>query len=260
MKNLIGALRDYFLLLSEGHTLKDKVSIFLYLLKSPTHLINKNHSTKFLFPVTIKNKDGLFADNPDIFTACTVTKNYEKQLRRYFKVDKEGCFIDVGANVGKYTVLVGKDMEERVISIEPNPKNAKILRKNVGINNLKNVLVVEKACYYKRGKMKLWLDKKGTGGNSLDRQLIRDEYVEVEVDTLDNIAKEAGIKKVGFMKIDIEHNEDNVLRGAKKILKRDHPKIIFEAYTEPESLKIKRSLNIFGYKIRKIDKFDYLAV
>ena len=54
---------------------------------------------------------------------------------------KDGdIFIDVGANIGYYSVLVGKIVGEsgQVISVEPIPTTAKVLKYNVKLNKLKN--------------------------------------------------------------------------------------------------------------------------
>jgi hypothetical protein len=79
------------------------------------------------------------------------------------------------------------------------------------------------------------------------------------VDTLDNVINRDKIKNVKLIKIDVEGAESDVLRGAKKILKRDHPRIIFEAWDEKNLNKIKKILILFKYQIKRIGYEDYLA-
>ena len=68
---------------------------------------------------------------------------------------KEGdIIIDAGADIGLFSVLAAFKVKEkgRVIAVEPEPNNLKILRENVELNYLKNVIIVPKALYDKPGK------------------------------------------------------------------------------------------------------------
>lgn len=61
---------------------------------------------------------------------------------------KEGdVFLDVGANIGYYSILGGKIVGKngRVISVEPIDSTARILKYNIKLNKLKNVKVIQKA-------------------------------------------------------------------------------------------------------------------
>ena len=55
--------------------------------------------------------------------------------------------IDLGANIGYYTCilakLVGKD--GKVFAFEPDPRNLKLLEKNIKVNEYNNVVIVDKA-------------------------------------------------------------------------------------------------------------------
>ena len=62
--------------------------------------------------------------------------DYEKPLRKYFNL-KEGVFVDVGANLGKYTILMAKRLKNKgtVVGIEPEAHTVDLLKENVKINN-----------------------------------------------------------------------------------------------------------------------------
>ena len=65
---------------------------------------------------------------------------------------KEGdVFVDVGANIGYYTILGSKLVGSKglVIAVEPVPDTVKILRFNLRLNDIKNVLVIDKAAWSK---------------------------------------------------------------------------------------------------------------
>lgn len=57
--------------------------------------------------------------------------------------------IDAGANAGVFTVMASYLVGEsgRIIAVEPDPENLATLKKNIEINSLKNVEVVEKALF-----------------------------------------------------------------------------------------------------------------
>lgn len=63
-------------------------------------------------------------------------------------------FLDIGANLGYYTLLLA-DNFERVVAVEPIPHNAYLLKKSLNLNGLTNVEVVEKAVAYKSGKVRM---------------------------------------------------------------------------------------------------------
>jgi hypothetical protein len=68
-----------------------------------------------------------------------------KQLRCLLKVLRRGVFIDVGAYVGFYTVLVARH-GWKVVAFEPNPINAILLRYNIALHGVGDrVVVVDKA-------------------------------------------------------------------------------------------------------------------
>lgn len=60
----------------------------------------------------------------------------------YYGRDLHGTVVDIGANVGSFTVLAAQTAE-RVIAYEPDPRNVACLRKNVKANNLTNVTIHE---------------------------------------------------------------------------------------------------------------------
>jgi FkbM family methyltransferase len=116
-----------------------------------------------------------------------------------------------------------------VVAVEPEPKNVALLVKNVknaraGINN---VLIVEKGIRDRKKKAKLYLSNLGTGLHSLKGT---GRFIEIDVDTLDNIVSELGLKKVDFIKIDVEGNEVEVLRGARKLLSLPNINLAIETH------------------------------
>lgn len=147
---------NFFALMKEGYRLKDKLIIFRFYLKSPIHFLNYIRGVKNSRDLTgnvfIKNKYGLFfcGDNFASLSGCC---SISEPIMRKYLILKEGVAIDAGANCGMFTIPLARMLGEmgRVISIEPEKKNVKLLKKNVSLNRLKNVTVIEKGCFSKGG-------------------------------------------------------------------------------------------------------------
>ena len=137
---------------------------------------------------------------------------------------------------------------EKVYAFEPNPKSFNILKKNVK----KNVSVFPFAITNKSGTdfLKIPKGKKGYSnqGGSLRNVKLDKNFGKIKVITkkLDDI----NLKNIGFIKIDAEGSELNVLNGAKKIIKKYKPTLLIEIeeryISEPIEKSLKRILD-FGY-------------
>ena len=256
----------FFVLMKEGYRLRDKIIIFAYHLKAPVHLFNyltgKKNSRKLLGNVFIKNDNGLFFCGKNFSSVFGAISTCEPEVRNEFLI-KEGVALDIGANLGMFTIPLARKLGSngKVISIEAERNNVRLLKENVRLNELNNVIVIGKGVYSKKGEMELNIDEHGTGGHSIQKtkvsQFCKKEVI--EVDTIDNILKNLKIKRVDIIKIDIEGGESDAFKGAEKTLEKYHPKIIFEALDGEEKNKIGAILSEYGYKVRKIGEWNYVA-
>lgn len=262
-KHIKSYIKDYYTIIREGKALRDQLILFWYFAKIPLRMfyriIGKKYQPLLSSGVTIKNQDGLFFCGSSFLRAQGGISTYELENKKYFNL-KEGVFVDIGANMGRYTIIQGKKLKRgKVISIEPEPITFEILKKNIKLNSLKNVIPVKMACSNSRGIMDFWLGAEGDGtAHSLIEIKNRSRKISVEVDTLDNIMKKLKIKKVDLIKVDVEGLEPEVFRGANKTLK-NHPKIVFEALTENKLNECKKELLKHGYKIKRLSDRDFYA-
>ncbi len=249
-------IKKLFQITWQGETYKDKFFILSYFILKFFQII-RNH--KLLGNVTVKSKDGIFFCGDNMYTVWCGSSFHERELRPFINLD-HGVFIDVGANIGKFSIILGKKMGRlgKIIAVEPHPSNFAILKKNILLNKLKNVIPQNIALSDSNGKLKLYIDKEGTGGHSLGVKR-GESAITVEADTMDNMIRKLKIKKVDLIKIDVEGAEALVLKGAKNILKTSHPKIAFEAWDKPHLKMVKGILDKFGYTIQRIDSDNYFA-
>jgi len=158
-------------------------------------------------------------------------ENYERELIYLYKLLAPGStFIDVGANMGIYTLVASRLVGEagRVIAFEPSAQSFPLLRKNIALNGLTNVLALPEALSHEIGRTRLYHGPDPVS-NSLGRGLSWDgDAEEVATETLDNVLHRTSLMRVDAIKIDVEGAEELVLRGALKTLTRVRPIIVFE--------------------------------
>lgn len=171
-----------------------------------------------------------------------------RQAKKFSELEKKNdVFIDVGANLGAYTLNLS-DHFRKIVSFEPLPVASHILRANVMINNIKNCNIVDKAVGNFNGKAVLNLDPKDTGKSSLIKKENHLGEYEVDIVTLDSYF--SNFRDISMIKIDVEGSELEVLEGAKLILNKQHPIIQFELdniNNNDSASKILKLLKSFGY-------------
>jgi len=192
--------------------------------------------------VIINKRTALFVRSNNLqedFTIATLL--HEPFVAKIFKPDPGDVVIDVGAHIGSYTVRCAKAVGEKglVIAFEPDPENFKVLLLNVKMNNLKNVIAFPYAVGKSNGIIKLHKSK-FTGFHSTVR--FPQGYIgsiKVKVITLDALTENIGVKKIDWIKIDVEGGEAEVLEGAVNTLKLSK-RIIIEVWKS----NLKRVLNL----------------
>jgi FkbM family methyltransferase len=122
-------------------------------------------------------------------------------------------FLDVGANVGQYSIPLSSHFR-RVVAVEPNPVAARILLENIERNRIKNIQVITKAVTPKRGSGRAFLQP----GRFLTTFRIEEQSqsgIAVPTITLDELLIECG--QVDLLKVDVEGMELSLLTGAEEL-------------------------------------------
>jgi FkbM family methyltransferase len=136
-------------------------------------------------------------------------------------IEKRGemfTFVDIGANVGLYSLYVASlaGSHARILAIEPQPGILERLRFNLAANPGVNVTVLPIAVADRAGTVELVLDASDSGGTHIDKRnetrgSARATVVAVPCKTLVEILAETGIASIDALKIDVEGAEDLVL-------------------------------------------------
>ena len=139
-------------------------------------------------------------------------------------------FIDVGANIGWFTLIASREVGEegRVIAFEPDPESFDILRRNVTVNKCPNVILEKDALSNKRGTIWLYIHDKNKGGHSLLKSDERSQRVEVQALTLDEYLQ-GFERKIALVKMDTEGAEGLILEGMQSTIQtQDRMDIVME--------------------------------
>ena len=150
---------------------------------------------------------------------------------------KGNTVLDVGANIGLTTIRAAKLIGEsgNIYAIEAMPSTFEILKFNIGLNKLPNVICINEAFADYVGKAKIFhnLDhKRGAASLYSDK---KEGGVQINATTLDEFVINTGIKTVDFIKIDIEGAEYPMLIGGKNFFKNIKPIICIEFSKEVKS-------------------------
>ena len=131
-------------------------------------------------------------------------------------------FIDAGAFIGDSALILNELSPRRIYAFEPIKDNVIILQKTLSINNLNNVIIVEKALSNIEGTKKII----GYGSISF----VSNSGVDVvETTTIDNFVRQHEVD-VGLIKMDIEGSELEALRGGIATIKSKKPMLIVSVY------------------------------
>lgn len=133
--------------------------------------------------------------------------------------------LDVGANIGVFTVLFAKWVGDcgHVVAVEPGARTVEYLQHNVSRNDVGDrVTIRPSALGASEGDTFLRVDPKG---EELGASRISDSGQPVRMQTLDNLWSELGCPRFDLIKIDVEGHESQVLEGARKMFGKKPPKV-----------------------------------
>jgi FkbM family methyltransferase len=230
------------------------------------HWIKKKIFRKIDLAFTLKNIPITYWVRSNTYFSKQLSKfgSYEAEnsnwvLQNFMNCKPGVLFIDVGANFGWYSLLLSicaKDLG-RVISIEPESENLRLLKKNISENNINNITVIAAGVGASEGSGELALnDDWNPGMHSLRKDMNSLNSVKIDISTLDNLLKNYP-GEIELLKMDIEGFEVDALMGASETLQRTKkvmieftPKFIRACGRDPETLlNIFESYNFLPYLI-----------
>jgi FkbM family methyltransferase len=180
------------------------LSRLLNLLRAgPLDVTYQGASFRFYHQASATERGALF--NPDY--------NLEELNFLRAQVGAGGTFVDVGANVGTYALVLARHVGEsgKVIAIEPHPVTFARLKFNNDASRIAQTKLVAAAAGASDGELMIETDGDNLGASHIVTGAAGANAIKVPALRLQRILEEAGITNVDALKIDIEGFEDRAL-------------------------------------------------
>jgi len=220
-KEKVNKYKDYLLSFIYSFFLfLNKFKIFNFLNKKLFHvyLINSGYCIDWNYLISKSNNNLFLGEN--IF------------IKKFEKLNIKNC-IDIGANIGDFSLEILNNKSTKVIAFEPLPKccdKLSLIYKEYG-NRFK---FFEIALSNKDGFSKLNYGETTSPLSSLETKINKIPYVgvsntnsiEVITKQLDSFINDLEFQNTDFIKIDVEGHEMGVLDGALDFIKKNHIKLI----------------------------------
>ena len=170
------------------------------------------------------------------------------ELNTIKKISKDGklLFVDCGCNYGFYSIFTASLSEKNeILSIEASKNTLEELIKNLNLNNLKNINFFNNAVSSVVGENVLYYESINDWESSQTHKNFKiSSELTVDSITIDSLLKEYFLDDYNLViKLDIEGNEINAIKGALEVIKKSHPLIIIE---------------FSKYTFENLDNIDYL--
>ena len=131
------------------------------------------------------------------------------------RVAGASCFVDIGANMGIYTVFASRQLAPggRIIAFEPHPRTLVKLRRNAELNGIEGLEIVAKAVGPQEGVAQLHVTSARNAGQNTLRALEKAEGDAVDVPVAPLLAElqARGVAQIDVLKIDVEGYESEAL-------------------------------------------------
>jgi len=243
---------------------KPKLKFYIYeLLYSFLKIFNRKSMLCYPFKDDIIIiKYGSFYIRPKTADAAVISPAYEfpdknellKIVNNLIK-SKKILFVDIGANIGAYSIYFGKKINHnnlKIIAIEASPYNFEILTQNIKLNKLEDLIETINIALWDKddGEIIIAHNKTVPGGSFIIENKIENNNIEtlrVKTMTLSRLLQKfMNSFDVLIIKIDVEGSEEKILKTCQGIF--DNFKEIYILIESVDEEKIKTLLKKLGFK------------
>ena len=221
----------------------------------------------YYLEIFAKRLSGRGLMNPQNNGEFAILKNVIKLRKEHQQI----TFFDGGANFGTHSLFFSNTHKNncsnkcRIISVEPFPSTAEILKKNLKTVNCE---ILEVALGDQTSNTDFFFESGATDGgqNSLIKHYYLENKVTVKQTTIDKLVKTLKLEHIDFLKLDIEGAELRALMGAQSTLKQgkiDYIQLEYNQTWIAAGATIEKILKLaqnHDYELFRIRKNDLLAI
>lgn len=197
-----------------------------------------------IFSYAVENKVDLSSNFFINYLGCKIETNFLQikeisfainTYNKHYKLKEGDIVFDLGGYHGLYSILASKKIGDlgKVYCFEPDPNNFEICKRNIENNNLKNIILINKALSDHTGSNLFF--KRGHGSRIVDSSFksnTKGSMCKIESTSLSDFIKKEDLKKIDFIKADIEGSEVELIKDyLEKILPLGiYPKMAIACY------------------------------
>lgn len=205
-------------------------------------------SLNLLLTGNYKRSVNLF-DQREVLHRALIVALIEKGI-----IDSSRNIIDAGSQNGDCSLVWAKMIEGVVYAVDPSPINLSFIKKTAYLNNIPNIILLNYALGNSDGYLYPLHDLSHTNFSKTPTTKYSDKN-KVVATTLDKLLARDEINSIGFIHLDVEGMELEVLQGAQKLLESAAPVVTFEAHISIDPLeKIFSLLKALGYRVFMINE------
>ena len=163
--------------------------------------------------------------------------------KRYFPQKEEPVILDIGANIGAFSIYLCKELEAKdptIYAIEPSGENFYYLKRNVSLNGFSSIRCFNIAIFDKNGAGYIDTNCDYDAFSVLDEKNKSTDCDEIDIVTLESFCEDNHVGQIDLMKIDIEGGEYRVFNKSINFIKSNIRSIFIELHNLNEVDNINR--------------------
>lgn len=171
-----------------------------------------------------------------------------------FEINENDIIFDLGSHIGFFSVFAAISAKKGIVySFEPSPDSFKLLEKNISLNNIKNIKLINKAVACKSGIREFILSDNASGnhfasfgGNQENKKIT------VPTINLEEFIKSNNISVIDFLKMDCEEAEYEIIFNCSPEIFKIIKKISMEYHnidSSQNATQLKKFLETMGFEV-----------